>query len=212
MPEISSEKRQILDEINNIADQMREIASAIFAEPELGYQEFKSSARLADFLEANGFKVERGLLGMPTAFHAVYGSGEGPQVAYLAEFDALPGLGHACGHNLFGTASCGAAVALARQHRSCVRHARRGRQREGRRRQGSHGRCRTLRSHGRRHCRPCGGTHHSQAAAHFPRQPRNGLQGQGRPCRRCSRKGHQRHGRRRPRRRLGLNHLTFLRI
>lgn len=114
MPEISSEKRQILDEINNIADQMREIASAIFAEPELGYQEFKSSARLADFLEANGFKVERGLLGMPTAFHAVYGSGEGPQVAYLAEFDALPGLGHACGHNLFGTASCGAAVALAR--------------------------------------------------------------------------------------------------
>ena len=90
MPEISSEKRQILDEINNIADQMREIASAIFAEPELGYQEFKSSARLADFLEANGFKVERGLLGMPTAFHAVYGSGEGPQVAYLPNSTPCP--------------------------------------------------------------------------------------------------------------------------
>ncbi len=114
MPEISPEKRQLLDEINNLSAQMKEIASAIFAEPELGYQEFKSSARLADFLEANGFKVERGILDMPTAFHAVYGSGEGPQVAYLAEFDALPGLGHACGHNLFGMASCAAAVALAR--------------------------------------------------------------------------------------------------
>ena len=114
MPEISQDKLLLPDEIQKLSSQMKEIASAIFAEPELGYQEFKSSARLADFLEHNGFKVERGLLGMPTAFHAVYGSGEGPQVAYLAEFDALPGLGHACGHNLFGTAACGAAVALSR--------------------------------------------------------------------------------------------------
>lgn len=114
MPELSHEKTLLLDEINNLSDQMREIASAIFAEPELGYQEFKSSARLADFLESNGFKVERNLLDMPTAFHATYGSGEGPNVAFLAEFDALPGLGHACGHNLFGTAACAAAVALAR--------------------------------------------------------------------------------------------------
>ena len=114
MPEISHEKSQLLDEINNLSGQMKEIASAIFAEPELGYQEFKSSARLADFLESNGFKVERNLLNMPTAFHAVYGSGEGPQVAFLAEFDALPGLGHACGHNLFGTAACAAGIALAR--------------------------------------------------------------------------------------------------
>ncbi len=114
MPELSPEKTLLLDEINNLSDQMREIASAIFAEPELGYQEFKSSARLADFLESNGFKVERNLLDMPTAFHATCGSGEGPNVAFLAEFDALPGLGHACGHNLFGTAACAAAVALAR--------------------------------------------------------------------------------------------------
>ena len=114
MPELSHEKKLLLDEIQNLSDQMRETASAIFAEPELGYQEFKSSARLADLLESNGFKVERNLLDMPTAFHASFGSGEGPQVAFLAEFDALPGLGHACGHNLFGTAACGAAVALAR--------------------------------------------------------------------------------------------------
>lgn len=114
MPELSHEKKLLLDEIQNLSDQMRETASAIFAEPELGYQEFKSSARLADLLESNGFKVERNLLDMPTAFHASFGSGEGPHVAFLAEFDALPGLGHACGHNLFGTAACGAAVALAR--------------------------------------------------------------------------------------------------
>ena len=114
MPELSHEKQLLIDEIQLLSVQMREIASAIFAEPELGYQEFKSSARLADFLESNGVKVERNLLDMPTAFHAVYGSGEGPNVAFLAEFDALPGLGHACGHNLFGTAACGAAVALAR--------------------------------------------------------------------------------------------------
>ena len=114
MAEIPHYKILLLDELKKLFPQMKEIASAIFAEPELGYQEFKSSARLADFLEENGFKVERGLLDMPTAFHAVYGSGEGPNVAFLAEFDALPGLGHACGHNLFGTASCAAAVALAR--------------------------------------------------------------------------------------------------
>lgn len=114
MPELSPEKRLLLDEIENISAQMKDIASAIFDEPELGYQEFKSSARLADFLEANGFRVERNLLDMPTAFHAVAGSEAGPKVAFLAEFDALPGLGHACGHNLFGMAACGAAVALAR--------------------------------------------------------------------------------------------------
>ena len=114
MPELSPEKRLLLDEIENISAQMKDIASAIFDEPEIGYQEFKSSARLADFLEANGFRVERNLLDMPTAFHAVAGSEAGPKVAFLAEFDALPGLGHACGHNLFGMAACGAAVALAR--------------------------------------------------------------------------------------------------
>ena len=114
MAEVSQEKLLLQEEINNLSAQMREIAAAIFAEPELGYQEFKSSARLADFLESCNFQVERGLLNMPTAFHATFGSGEGPHVAFLAEFDALPNLGHACGHNLFGTASCAAAVALSR--------------------------------------------------------------------------------------------------
>ena len=78
MPDMPTEKRALLDTIDHLFAQMKEIASAIFSEPELGYQEFKSSARLADFLEANGFAVERGLLDMPTAFHAAAGSGLGP--------------------------------------------------------------------------------------------------------------------------------------
>lgn len=114
MPDMPQEKRLLREEIDKLSPRMKEIASAIFAEPELGYQEFKSSARLVDFLEANGFTVERGLLDMPTAFHAVAGSGDGPHVAFLAEFDALPALGHACGHNLFGVASAAAGIALAR--------------------------------------------------------------------------------------------------
>ena len=73
MPDMPTEKRALLDTIDHLFAQMKEIASAIFSEPELGYQEFKSSARLADFLEANGFAVERGLLDMPTAFHAAAG-------------------------------------------------------------------------------------------------------------------------------------------
>ncbi len=114
MPDMPTEKRALLDTIDHLFAQMKEIASAIFSEPELGYQEFKSSARLADFLEANGFAVERGLLDMPTAFHAAAGSGLAPHVAFLAEYDALPVLGHACGHNMFGVAATAAGIALSR--------------------------------------------------------------------------------------------------
>lgn len=114
MSDMPREKRLLQEEIDKLSAQMKEIASAIFAEPELGYQEFKSSARLAEFLEANGFTVERGLLDMPTAFHAVAGSGEGPHIAFLAEYDALPVLGHACGHNMFGVAAAAAGIALSR--------------------------------------------------------------------------------------------------
>ena len=67
MPELSPEKRLLLDEIENISAQMKDIASAIFDEPELGYQEFKSSARLADFLEDKVFAGDAGIEISPTA-------------------------------------------------------------------------------------------------------------------------------------------------
>jgi len=103
------------------------IADELWSNPELGYQEQKSSARLQAELKAAGFAVESGVAGMPTAFVASYGSGK-PVIGILAEFDALPGLsqgavpvrkpvvehgaGHACGHHLFGTASTAAAIAV----------------------------------------------------------------------------------------------------
>ena len=107
-------KQKLISEIEALAPEMEALAADIFAHPELGYQEFRSSELLASFLEKNGFTVERGLLGMATAFRATFSKGEGPRVAFLAEYDALPGLGHACGHNLFGTASVGAGIALSR--------------------------------------------------------------------------------------------------
>ena len=94
---------------------------------ETAFEEYESSKLLADYAEKNGFNVERGVAGMPTAFVATYGSGS-PVISVLGEFDALPGIsqktlptkepivegaaGHGCGHNLFGTASLGAAIAI----------------------------------------------------------------------------------------------------
>ncbi|MBO4340654.1 MAG: amidohydrolase [Bacteroidales bacterium] len=98
-----------------------------FAEP--GYQEYKSSALLAGFLEENGFAVERGVAGIPTAFVATYGSGH-PVIGVMAEYDALPGLsqdtvsyrkpiegqsyGHGCGHNIIGTAAVASGMSISR--------------------------------------------------------------------------------------------------
>ena len=85
------------------------IASDIFCHPETAYQETYSSKRLADFLETQGFRVTWKTAGIDTAFTAVWGK---PMLGFLAEYDALPEIGHACGHNLLGTAVCAAACAL----------------------------------------------------------------------------------------------------
>ncbi|HWR61659.1 MAG TPA: M20 family metallopeptidase [Clostridia bacterium] len=82
--------------------------------PELGNQEYKASEKLTAFLSARGFAVETGIVGRPTAFRAVLDSGKpGPSVAFLCEYDALPEIGHGCGHNMIGTMGCGAAAGLA---------------------------------------------------------------------------------------------------
>ena len=89
-----------------------ELSHRIHANPEIGYEETLASGWLADELQAAGFDVQRGVYGMPTAF--VGSIGAGPlHVAICAEYDALPMVGHACGHNVIGTASLGAALALA---------------------------------------------------------------------------------------------------
>lgn len=90
-----------------------ETSQAIHAKPEIGNEEFFASATLVKLLEDAGFTVEIGVAGHETAFYASKESTlPGPAIAYLAEYDALPGIGHACGHNIIGTTSVAAAIAL----------------------------------------------------------------------------------------------------
>ncbi|MED3574749.1 M20 family metallopeptidase [Cytobacillus praedii] len=87
----------------------------IHAKPEIGNEEYFASGLLIDILEQEGFEVEKGIAGHHTSFLARKKSFlEGPTIAFLAEYDALPGLGHACGHNIIGTTSVGAAIALSK--------------------------------------------------------------------------------------------------
>ena len=90
--------------------QLRNLSLKIHANPELGFKEAKAAAWLTQYLEKNGFAVERGTCDLKTAFRGSYGKGK-PVIALVAEYDALPHLGHACGHNLIAGGSVGAAVA-----------------------------------------------------------------------------------------------------
>jgi aminobenzoyl-glutamate utilization protein B len=127
-PLSDADRGQILKNVDADAPQISDAALKIWGFAEVGYQEVKSSAVLQQQLKTAGFDVKPGVAGMPTAFLASFKNGPGPVVAILAEFDALPGLaqtaspvktpiagqiaGHGCGHNLFGAASVGAAVAI----------------------------------------------------------------------------------------------------
>lgn len=90
-----------------------DVSKAIHANPEIGNEEFFASAQLVTLLEGAGFDVQKAVAGHETSFYAEKDSGKpGPTIAYLAEYDALPGLGHACGHNLIGVMSTAAAISL----------------------------------------------------------------------------------------------------
>jgi len=92
-----------------------DLSRDLHAHPELSLQETRSSRLLVERLAAEGFEVTAGVAGLPTAFVARRRGGrEGPRVAFLAEYDALPGIGHACGHNLIAAAGLGAGIALGR--------------------------------------------------------------------------------------------------
>ncbi len=107
------EKNQLVAFIDENIEKWRQISKYLFENPELGHQEFKAMKLLTHELEKEGFLVERGAADLPTAFIATYQSAiEGPTVAYLAEYDALPEIGHACGHNLIATMSLAAGFAL----------------------------------------------------------------------------------------------------
>ena len=103
--------------ISNAVDQMRDelvrVSLDIHKNPELAFNEKKAAAWLSEFLERQGFRVSRNVAGMETDFAAEFESGKGgPTIAILGEYDALPEVGHACGHNIIGTSAVGAGAAL----------------------------------------------------------------------------------------------------
>ncbi|OGO33223.1 MAG: hypothetical protein A2Z29_00850 [Chloroflexi bacterium RBG_16_56_11] len=103
-------KKDVRAEIDKRRRELGDISRKLHQHPEVAFQENQASSWLAEYLEENSFAVERGLCRLPTAFSARYGRGR-PVIAFLAEYDALPKVGHACGHNLIATASLAAAVA-----------------------------------------------------------------------------------------------------
>ncbi|WP_313810653.1 M20 family metallopeptidase [Glutamicibacter sp.] len=104
--------RQAATVVAQRLDELVSFSELLHANPELGWDEHRAAEWTAQLLECSGFTVERGYLGFPTAIRAVYGTGA-KRVGLMAEYDALPGLGHACGHNIISATSVGAALALA---------------------------------------------------------------------------------------------------
>lgn len=124
---INKLKKELLNSLEQKSSALISISDNIWEAAEVAFREEKSAEYLIEYAEQNGLTVEKGLAGMPTAFTATYGEGK-PVIGIIGEFDALPGLsqttvpykselveggaGHGCGHNLFGTASLGAAIAI----------------------------------------------------------------------------------------------------
>jgi amidohydrolase len=103
-------KEAIIAAVGGRRDELIALSLRIHDNPEEGRHEIKAQTWLTDYLEANGFTVEKGVGGMPTSFRASYGKGK-PVIAFLAEYDALPDVGHACGHNVIAGAAVGAGIA-----------------------------------------------------------------------------------------------------
>ncbi len=103
-------KLKVKDSIESQREQLIKLSLNIHDNPELGFKEEKASAWLTSYLEDNGFYVERGVAGLATAFRATYGQGT-PRIVFLAEYDALPKIGHGCGHNIIAASAVGAGVA-----------------------------------------------------------------------------------------------------
>jgi amidohydrolase len=111
---LSPELSQKIDAtVDREREALAKLARDIHQNPELRFEEHKAAGWIASLLEGRGFTVERGLAGMKTALRASKGSGKGPKIAILGEYDALPDIGHACGHNLIAASAVGAFLAAA---------------------------------------------------------------------------------------------------
>lgn len=113
VPESRIMKKELGQYIDKLGEDLICMSDFVFDHPETAFEEVEACRLFTDFLESHGFAVERGLGSLPTAFRAVYEQGQGgPSIGLLCEYDALPGMGHACGHHLQGPAVMGAALAL----------------------------------------------------------------------------------------------------
>ena len=109
---VAEARQRVCDRVDELADVLVATSHAIHAEPELNFEEHVAHGLLTDVLAEQGLPVVRGAYGLDTAFEADAGT-EGPRLAVLCEYDALPGIGHACGHNVIATAGLGAGLAAA---------------------------------------------------------------------------------------------------
>ncbi|PID58279.1 amidohydrolase [candidate division KSB3 bacterium] len=108
-------KQDILRELDELAEDLYTLSKTLYDNPEVAFEEYQTSATLGTYLEGQGFEVEYGVGDLETAFYAKRpGKETRPALAFLAEYDALPNIGHGCGHNLIAAASIGAGVALSR--------------------------------------------------------------------------------------------------
>ena len=113
MVDVAGLKQCVMDQVDTLREELVRISDRIYVTPELAFEEYEAAALLGEVLEQNGFVVERGVGGLETAFVATLnGQPGGPRIAFLAEYDALPGLGHACGHNLIAASAVGAGLAI----------------------------------------------------------------------------------------------------
>ncbi len=103
----------IIEEVDAHSHELEELSLKIHDNPELGLQEARASAWLGEYLKGKGFSVQPGICNLPTSFRASYGRGQ-PAIAFIAEYDALPEVGHACGHNIIAASAAGAAIAAKR--------------------------------------------------------------------------------------------------
>lgn len=110
---MSAVKDLIGEAVERLGGDLEQLSRRIHDNPELGYQEVKAAGWICEFLQQQGYSVERGVAGVATAFRATIANGAGPAIAILCEYDALPQIGHACGHNIIAASGAGAGAALA---------------------------------------------------------------------------------------------------
>ena len=167
-------KQHVAELIRQQSERLIELSHRIHAHPELGFEEVRSSAWVAESLSAAGFDVRMGVCDLPTAFSAARGSGA-LHVGLCAEYDSLPGIGHACGHNIIAASAVGAAIGLAarrrRRRRAGARAGHAGRGSRRRRRQDPDARARRLRRRPRGDDGAPGAARRRDAAPASPRRP-----------------------------------------